>query len=71
MDDVLYTGRTIRPARSAVRPRPAGARATVGADRPRAPRNAHRAVSSGGRWQTSGYQIIEGQFHEIDGTRRS
>jgi len=71
MDDVLYTGRTIRAALDALfDPWPSVARAASGADRPRPPRAAHRGQVVGRVVQTSDIEIIEVKFQEVDGMEK-
>ena len=71
MDDVLYTGRTIRAgAGRAVRSRPAGAGATAGADRPRPSRAADRGALHRAHGADQRIEIIEVKFQEIDGMEK-
>ena len=72
MDDVLYTGRTIRAALDAlVRSGTRGAGAIAGADRPRPSRTAHRGALHRPDGANHGSnEIIEVKFQEIDGMEK-
>ena len=73
MDDVLYTGRTIRGALDAlVRSGPPGARPVARVDRSRPSRTAHRSARYHRPHGTdfSDIEIIEVKFQEIDGMEK-